>query len=389
MPALHPPPLETMLDQLFSTHSVSSMIPAFDTPNRAVIELLAAWAGDLGFAVDVQAVNAAAGKYNLVATLGRGSGGLVLAGHTDTVPWDEGRWNHDPLRATFDGARVYGLGAADMKSFFALALDALRGIRARDLSAPVVLLATADEESTMSGARALTAASVRGARHALIGEPTGMRPVRAHKGIMMEALRVTGHPGHSSDPALGHNAIEGMHRVLGALLAWRDELQRLHVDPAFRVPFPTMNFGHIHGGDNPNRICPTCDLQLDLRPLPAMDLAALRAELLHRAAAALDGTAFRVECTALFGGVPALATAPDAALVRAAEQLTGHAAEAVAFATEGPYLAALGVETVVLGPGDIAQAHQPDEFLMLDRIEPIQRLVRDLVRRFCIAPEAA
>lgn len=389
MPTQRPPRLEAMFDALFAAHSVSSMIPAFDSSNRAVITLLAEWAADLGFEVDVQAIDGAPGKYNMVATLGRGAGGLVLAGHTDTVPWDEHGWHHDPLRATVNGDRVYGLGAADMKSFFALVLDALRGTRARDLAAPIVILATADEESTMSGARALTAASLHGARHALIGEPTGMRPVRAHKGIMMEALRVTGRSGHSSDPAFGDNAIEGMHHVLSALMMWRAELQREYADPVFRVPYPTMNFGHVHGGDNPNRICPTCDLQLDLRPLPGMDITTLRAELLRRATDAVAGTAFRVEGTALFGGVPALATAPDAALVRATEALTGHAAEAVAFATEAPYLADLGVETVILGPGDIAQAHQPDEYLLLNRVAPMQRVVRDLVQRFCIAPEAA
>ena len=161
-----------MFDQLFAAASVSSMIPAYDTPNRAPIELLAAWAEDLGFAVEIQPIDTAPGKFNLVATLGQGDGGLVFAGHTDTVPWDEGLWRHDPLRATFADGRVYGLGAADMKGFFALLLDALRGLDAGRLAAPVIVVATADEESTMSGARALAARGAPRARHALIGEPT-------------------------------------------------------------------------------------------------------------------------------------------------------------------------------------------------------------------------
>lgn len=378
------PPLDRMLDGLIAAPSVSSMIPAFDTSNRIVTERIADWAAGLGFRTDVHEV--APGKFNLVATLGDGDNGLVLAGHTDTVPWDDGGWRHDPLRATVVDGRVYGLGAADMKSFFAIALDAVRGLDAGRLRAPLHLVATADEESTMSGAQALAESGIGGAAHAVIGEPTGLQPIRAHKGIMMEALRVVGRPGHSSDPTFGANAIEGMHRVIGALLEWRDELQRLHREPAFDVPVPTMNLGHVHGGDNPNRICPSCDLQLDLRPLPGMAIDELRAELVYRARAALDGTPFSVESTALMGGVPPLATAADAPVVREAERVSGCSARTAAFATEGPYFAALGIDTVILGPGDIAQAHQPDEFLALDRIEPMQRILHALIRRFCLEP---
>ncbi len=389
MPASTLPPIEQMLDRLFAAPSVSSMIPAYDSSNRAVVETLADWCETLGAAVEVLAIPDAPGKSNLVATFGRGDGGLILAGHTDTVPWDDGLWNFDPLRATVDGDRIYGLGAADMKSFFAIALDVLRELDIGRLDAPVVLIATADEESTMSGARALADAGAPRARHAMIGEPTGLKPVRLHKGIMMEALRVVGRSGHSSDPSFGHNAIEGMHLVLAAIEDWREELQREHHDARFAVPVPTLNFGHIRGGDNPNRIAPNCELQLDLRPLPGMDIDELRASLRERARQALAGTAFTLETEALFGGVPALETPADAEIVAAAERLTGHAAEAVAFATEGPWFRALGAETVILGPGDIAQAHQPDEFLALDRIEPMRGMVRGMVERLCHGRDTA
>lgn len=373
-----------MFDELFAAASVSSMIPAYDSSNRAVVERMASWARDLGCEVEVLAVDGAPGKYNLVATLGRGEGGLVFAGHTDTVPWDDALWRFDPLRATFDGDRVYGLGASDMKGFFALLFDALRWLDVKRLREPVIIVATADEESTMSGARALVARGAPRARHALIGEPTGMRPVRQHKGILMEAVRIVGHAGHSSDPALGANAIEGMHRVLGALIDWRADLQRDHRDDAFAVPIPTMNFGHVHGGDNPNRICAACDLQFDLRPLPGMDPDGLRAEFRARVEAALQGTPFGVEFTALLGGVPPLATAADAPIVRTVEALTGAEAGSVAFATEGPFLAQLMGDTVVLGPGDIAQAHQPDEYLAVARFNPMRELIGELVTRLCI-----
>lgn len=372
-----------MLDQLFAAASVSSMIPAYDSSNRAAVELLATWAQDLGFATDVTAVAGAPGKYNLVATLGRGDGGLVFAGHTDTVPWDEGLWNHDPLRATFAQDRVYGLGAADMKGFFALLLDALRWIDVDRLTAPIIIVATADEESTMSGARALATAGPLRARHALIGEPTGLKPVRAHKGILMESVRVVGHAGHSSHPTLGANAIDGMHTVIAALSDWRAALQRDHRDDAFAVPIPTMNFGHVHGGDNPNRICGACELQFDLRTLPGMDPNALRDDFRARVEAALEDSPFQLEFAALLGGVPALATDATAPIVRVVEELTGEPASAVAFATEGPFLAEIAGDVVVLGPGDIAQAHQPDEYLSLARFNPTRELVGELVARLC------
>ena len=220
-------------------------------------------------------------------------------------------------------------------------------------------------------------------RHAVIGEPTGLRPVRMHKGVMMEAIRVVGHAGHSSDPALGNSALEGMHRVIGELLAWRAELQAHHRNPLFRVAVPTLNLGHVHGGDNPNRICGQCELHFDIRPLPGMDLDALRGEIERRVGQALADSGLHFERRALFGGIPAAETAATADVVQAAERLTGHDAEAVAFGTEAPYLSQIGLQTIVLGPGDIAQAHQPDEYLALDRVRPMQEILRGLVRQFC------
>jgi acetylornithine deacetylase len=322
-------------------------------------------------------------RANLVATLGRGPGGLVLAGHTDTVPWDEGGWQHDPFSLTEADGHLYGLGTADMKAFLALAIESLRGINPRDLQEPVMILATADEETSMAGARALVERDALHARHALIGEPTGMRPVRMHKGMMMEAIRLHGHAGHSSDPALGNSALEAMHRVITALLARRQELQASWRDPLFTVPAPTLNLGHIHGGDNPNRICAECELHIDLRPLPGMDIDELRSMIHHKVNEALRDSGIRAGFESLFEGVPAMATDSDARIVRLAEQLTGHAAEAVAFGTEAPYLQQLGIQPVVLGPGDIAQAHQPDEYLALERLQPTVNLLQQLVKSVC------
>lgn len=380
------PSLTGMLRQLIATPSVSSVSGAWDTSNAAVIDLLAGWCADLGLRVERLAVPDAPGKFNLIATAGEGSDGLVLSGHTDTVPYDHHRWQSDPFTLTERDGRLYGLGIADMKSFFALVLDALRDRDLRQLQRPLVLLATADEESTMSGAKALVAAQRRLGAHALIGEPTGLRPVRLHKGVAMEALRLTGRSGHSSNPALGNNAIEGMHEAIDELRQWRAELQARHQQPLFEVAVPTLNLGHIHGGDNPNRICPSCELQFDLRLLPGMDPDAVREDLDRRLAGRLAGSGLQLERVSLFDGVPPLETAADARIVQAAEALTGQQAGAVAFGTEGPYLNQLGMQTLVMGPGDIDQAHQPDEYLALARIPPYRRVLDGLIERFCRAP---
>ncbi len=374
-----------MLAALVAARSVSCPLPQLDTSNRAVIDLLAGWLADMGFAVRRLAVPDRPGKYNLIATLGHGAGGLILAGHTDTVPTDPDRWHSDPWRLTERDGRWYGLGTTDMKGFFAAALEAARGLRGERLRRPLVLLATADEETTMSGARALAAADLRAGRHAVIGEPTGLRPVHRHKGILMEAIRLRGRAGHASDPDLGRSALEGMQAVMGELLRWREALQRRHRDPAFRVPAPTLNLGHIHGGDSPNRICDRCELHLDLRPLPGMDPEALRGELRRRVRAVAEPLGLTVEFEPLFAGIPALATPRTAPIVEAAEALTGQPAEAVAFGTEGPFLQRLGIDTLVFGPGDIECAHQPDESCRIDAMQQAVHHLRRLIARFCLA----
>ena len=377
------PPLLDMIAALIREPSVSSARADLDQSNRRVIDVLADWLESTGFRVEITPLPENPDKANLVATLGTGPGGLVLSGHTDTVPWDAGKWTHDPFRLTEADNRLYGLGTSDMKAFLALAIDALRDIDAHHLGEPVILLATADEETSMAGARLLAEQDALHARHAIIGEPTGLRPVRMHKGIFMEAIRLHGHSGHSSDPSLGNNALEAMHRVIGALLAWRAQLQEQHQNPLFAVPVPTLNLGHIHGGDNPNRICPDCELHIDLRPLPGMELDDLRSQLHHCVTSTLADSGIRIEFESLFDGIPAMETSASAEITRLAEQLTGHVAEAVAFGTEAPYLQKLGMQTIVLGPGDIAQAHQPDEYLAMERLQPTTRLLQSLVKSVC------
>lgn len=374
----------SMIRSLIELPSVSSTKAGLDMSNRPVIDWLANLLEEEGFSVRIQPVPEEPGKANLIATLGRGADGLVLAGHTDTVPYDDGHWSSDPFTLREDDNRLYGLGTSDMKSFFALAIEAARGLEPAKMKHPLIILATADEETSMSGAKALLKEGTRLGRYAVIGEPTGMRPIRQHKGIMMEAIKLQGLSGHSSNPAYGNNAMEGMHEVMQSLLQYRAELQARYQNPAFEVPVPTLNLGHIHGGDNPNRICGSCELHIDLRPLPGMDLDELRQDIQTRLQPIAAQRQLGIEFEPLFDGVPAMQTDANAEIVRLTEELTGHSSESVAFGTEGPYLSELGMETIILGAGDIDQAHQPDEYLALDRINPMIDILRQLIHRVCL-----
>lgn len=377
------PTLLTLMQQLIETPSVSCTNPSIDQSNRAVIDLLAQWLEDLGFRCEICPIPLQPHKANLIATLGEGPGGLVLAGHTDTVPFDEELWQYNPLGMSEDNGRLYGLGTSDMKGFFPIAIEAAKKFLDTPLKQPLIILATADEESSMAGAKALAEMGRPVARHAIIGEPTGMRPIRMHKGMMMESVRLQGKSGHSSNPDWGVNALDAMHAVMGELMTLRKELQRDYTNSHFDVSFPTMNLGCIHGGDNPNRICGHTELQFDLRPLPGMSLDNLRETLDKRLRAIADQHQVQFDLKNLFG-IPPFETDASREIVKVAEKLTGHKAGSVCFGTEAPFLTEMGMDTIVLGPGDIDQAHQPDEYLSIDRIQPTITLLEEMIKRFCL-----
>ena len=380
------PSLFEMCARLVAEPSVSCASPTHDQGNLRVINQLAEWLNDLHFDVSVVPIPDTQDKANLIASIGpRDVGdGLMLAGHTDTVPFDADLWQHDPFVLQAHEDRWVGLGICDMKAFFPLAITALaplldgRKLKA-GLTAPITLLATADEESSMSGARHLAAGGAPKARFALIGEPTDLRPVYAHKGMMMLSIKLAGHSGHSSNPDLGVNALDAMHAVMAELMLLRRELALRFSHPGFEVQTPTMNFGCLHAGDSPNRICGRAELQIDLRLMPGMHVDAIANELSQRIAPVAER--HRVSCVIsdLFPPMPAFVTAPDSPFVSTCERLTGQSAGTVAFGTEGPYLQALGMETLILGPGHIDQAHQPNEYLRLDRVAPAVDILRNLI----------
>lgn len=378
------PEFKQALARLIETPSISALDPDLDQSNRPVVDLLATWLADRGFGIDIMPVSGEPEKVNLIAWAGSGPDGLVLSGHTDTVPCNPDQWHQDPFELTEKDGRYYGLGVSDMKSFFPIVMAAMADLDLEKLQQPLLILATCDEESTMAGAKELVESGRSLGRHALIGEPTGLRPIYMHKGVMFETIRLQGRAGHSSDPAMGLNALDGMNTVINALIQWRRVLQERESNPAFRVPGPTLNLGRIRGGDNPNRICAECELTIDIRLLPSMDIEETRAELRQTVLKAVDGTGLQTEFDCIFPGTPGMETDRDAAIVRYAEELTGAGADTVAFGTEGPYLNAMGMETVVLGPGDIAQAHQANEYLALERIEPMIKIVQQMIGRFCL-----
>ncbi|MBL4826832.1 MAG: acetylornithine deacetylase [Spongiibacteraceae bacterium] len=381
------PSLLTMMHELISEISVSSTSAQWDTGNRKVIDKLADWLTTLGFQCQIiPLTNNTSGneKANLIASLGTGPGGLVLSGHTDTVPFNEERWDINPLTLTEKDNKLYGLGATDMKGFFPIAIEAAKGFIDKPLQQPLIILATADEESSMAGARQLAAEGAPKARFAVIGEPTDLRPIRMHKGMMMESITVVGRAGHSSNPALGNNAMEAMHLVIADLLVFRQQLQQRYQNPLFDVNVPTLNLGCIHGGDNPNRICGQCELHFDLRVLPGMSNDDIHHEIQQRLQPLAKKLGINISLRALVKNIQPFEQEADSVLVKTAEQLTGHSAQSVAFATEGPFLQQLGMDTIVMGPGSIDQAHQPNEFMSLNQVQPAIDILKQLIAKFCL-----
>ncbi|HGS4447852.1 TPA: acetylornithine deacetylase [Vibrio cholerae] len=365
---------------LISTSSISSTDARWDEGNEQVIAKLADWLSALGFSIQIDQV--APNKQNLIAKLGSGEGGLLLAGHSDTVPFDEGRWNYNPHALTQANNRFYGLGTADMKGFFAFIYEAVKNVDWSKQTKPLYVLATCDEETTMLGARHFTENAPFKPDYCIIGEPTSLVPIRAHKGHVANAIRVTGKSGHSSNPALGVNAIEIMHEVLFALMQLRDRLIKEYHHPGFDIPTPTLNLGHIHGGDSPNRICGCCELHYDVRPLPGISLDGLDNLMRDALREVQQKWPGRIELIQLHDPIPGYECAHDHPFIHGISEICEQEAQTVNYCTEAPFLQQI-CPTLVLGPGSIDQAHQPDEFLAFEFIDPTVRVLSRAMQKYC------
>jgi acetylornithine deacetylase/succinyl-diaminopimelate desuccinylase-like protein len=361
--------------------------PGVPRQEEAVARHLAGWLGERG--VGAQLVEVAAGRPNLIATVGNRDADaprLLLCGHTDTVPLNAGDPGHGFSGEIRDG-RLLGRGAADMKgplAAMAAAAVAVDGALA-ELGAGAVLAAVVDEEMESLGAEALVRSQLR-VDGAVVGEPTGNRVALGHRGLEWLAIDFHGRSAHGGAPERGVNAIVAASRFIA--------LAESRLAPAFaarRHPLlgpPTLNFGTILGGDQPSTVAASCTLTLDRRSVPGESYGAMAAELetllaeVERAMPGLRTTLRRLE-----GGMAtlehvALETAADHPLARAAfaarRFVTGDAdAAAVAFPawTDGALLAGFaGIPTIVLGPGDLADAHSPRESISVAELEEGARI---------------
>ena len=329
--------------------------------------------------------DAARNKANLFATLSAEpdrikSGGLVISGHTDTVPVDGQEWSSDPFVADHRDRRIHGRGTADMKGFIAIALAAVPKFLAAQERLPLHLSLTYDEETTFFGVRDLLAdLSDRGIRPAgcIIGEPTDMRAIVAHKGKRDMCCRVRGREAHSSLTPDGVNAIEFAARLVAFIRQTADRLSREEPrDVRFAVPYTTLQTGVIHGGIAVNVVPRDCEFVFEMRNLPATSTDEVTRAIVGYAERDLVPEMHRVTRDAgitfeLGMDLPAFGIEPDHPIVLWAQQAasTTHlSAGAVGFATEASMFAKAGIPTVVLGPGSIDQAHKPDEYISYDQV---------------------
>lgn len=333
-------------------------------------------------------------KTNLVATLpaadGRTGGGIVLSGHTDVVPVDGQRWSSDPFRPEIRDGRLYGRGTADMKSYLGVILHQLPALAAASLAEPVHLALSYDEELGCLGGARLAAALGGWAeppRVCLVGEPTGMRVIAGHKSSNLVELVFAGRSAHSSLTPDGVNAIEYAARAVTAVRALADRRRTEGpFDQAYRVPWTTAGVNVIDGGIATNTVPERCRVQFEFRTIAADDPAAVIEEI--SAVARELETQMQAEhpdtsvTVAVQAAVPSLASRTDGPAYRLATELGGApSADKVTYGTEAGQFSDAGIDAVVCGPGDIAQAHAADEYVELDQIKACERFVDALLRR--------
>jgi len=318
-------------------------------------------------------------KANLFATLGPESGGgVVLSGHTDVVPVDGQPWDSDPFQAVEKDGRLYGRGTSDMKSFLAVAMALVPEMRARNLSRPLHLALSYDEEVGCLGVGRLiddVCANLPLPSMVVIGEPTSMRLVNAHKGCQVQRTTVTGLDAHSSQSHRGASAVMAAGRLVSFLADFAEEKKRQQDDQRFEPPHTTFNVGLIEGGTALNIIPKRCSFTWEYRCLPDDDPAEIRARFEAYAAdevlPKLRESAPEAEIvTEQLARVPPLKPEGDSPAEDLVRRLTGaNECAAVAFGTEGGLFQEAGMSTVVCGPGSIDQAHQPNEFIELSQVE--------------------
>jgi acetylornithine deacetylase len=373
--------VQETLAQLVSIDSVSSR------SNATIVEYLQQRCETAGFFTKRFSYENEAGieKINLVALAGstfsdQVQAELALVGHTDTVPFDP-NWNEATTLTKRDG-KLFGRGSCDTKGFIAAALTAVDQIDLSRLARPLALVFTADEEIGLLGAKYLAQIKPIRVRYSIVGEPTSLQPIRAGKGYSLAEVVVRGREAHSAYPALGASAIFRAARLVARLEAIGEELKK-DKHEGFDPPFTTLNVGLISGGSAKNVMAGQCRFTLEWRPVPTqkptlvLDLldAAIEEEMKEDA-----GFDCEVTCDRNDSGFE---TSMDSALVNFVEGATEKKAGSVAFGTEGAQMTALGSEAIVLGPGDIREAHRTGEFVPIVELERCVEILSLAINHFC------
>jgi acetylornithine deacetylase len=317
-------------------------------------------------------------KINLIALTSNVSEvELALVGHTDTVPYDP-NWSEATNLTERDG-KLFGRGSCDTKGFIAAALTALETIKPNK---PLAFIFTADEEIGLRGAKQLAQAKPLRVRYSIVGEPTSLKPIRAGKGYSLAEVIVKGREAHSAYPALGASAVFRAARLISRLESIANQLKE-DQHPAFDPPYTTLNIGLIHGGSAKNVLAGECRFTLEWRPIPTQPsdhlLNLFRAAIAEEIKADPD---FQCEVDANRQDT-GFETAPDSPLIKLLEKASGNNSGTVAFGTEATQMMLLGSESVVIGPGDIREAHRTGEFVPVDDLERCAEILRQSIQQLC------
>jgi acetylornithine deacetylase len=365
------------LAELVRIDSVSSK------SNAEIIEYLQRWCEALGLITrrypyrDDRGVE----KINLIAlTADTDEVELALVGHSDTVPYDP-NWSEATNLTERDG-KLYGRGSCDTKGFIAAALTAVETIELAKLKKPLALIFTADEEIGLIGAKRLAEAKPLRARYSIVGEPTSLKPIRAGKGYSLAEVIVKGREAHSAYPALGASAVFRAARLINRLESIAAQIQEDQHD-AFDPPFTTLNIGLIHGGSAKNVLAGECRFTLEWRPVPTQSsgyLLNLFRTAIQEETQRDPGFECEVDANRADSGFETL---PESPLIKLMERLTGIESGTVAFGTEAAQMKLLGSEAVVIGPGDIREAHRTGEFVPVDELERCAEILRESIIELC------
>lgn len=315
-------------------------------------------------------------KFNLIAlTADVSEVPVALVGHTDTVPYDP-NWSEATNLTERDG-KLYGRGSCDTKGFIAAALTALETIK---VDQPLALIFTADEEIGLRGAKRLADEKPLRVRYSIVGEPTSLKPIRAGKGYSLAEVIVKGREAHSAYPALGASAVFRAARLINRLESIAEQLKEDQHE-AFDPPYTTLNVGLISGGSAKNVLAGECRFTLEWRPIPTQNSE----RVLNLFTDAIEGESetdpdlyVEVDASRQDAGFE---TAPDSPLIKLLERITGIESGTVAFGTEGAQMMKLGSECVVIGPGDIREAHRTGEFVPVDELERCAEVLRQSVEQ--------